>query len=120
MAFYRAEALGLAVLGRIERETGSLERALAATERAQELLDRHGSELLDRIVITGSHCLVLDSCKRGAEARALVRGLRRRMRGDNQRIADPELRRAQRGYSLQLLEAVLSPDGPVYPRLPQG
>jgi hypothetical protein len=38
------------------------------------------------------------------------------MRLDNARIRSDALRRGQRAYATQLLELVLSPDGPVYPR----
>ncbi len=45
-----------------------------------------------------------------------MREIRRHMRAENGRIKDAELRRGQRAYSTQLLELVLSPEGPVYPR----
>jgi tetratricopeptide (TPR) repeat protein len=116
MGFYRAEAVALAILARIRRAAGELDLALRASERAAHLVHQYGAELADRIVVLGTHALVLTKAGRAGEARLLVRELRRRMRLDNARIRSDALRRGQRAYATQLLELVLSPDGPVYPR----
>jgi tetratricopeptide (TPR) repeat protein len=116
MGFYRAEAVAQAISARIDRARGDLDAALERSRRASELLDRHGSELLDRIVIAATRGLVLESAGRKSEARSHVRALRRRVRSDSERIRDEELRRDQRRYATRLLEAALSPDGPIYPR----
>lgn len=119
IGFYRAEAVALAILARIRRAAGDVEEAARASSRAAELVHLYGAELSDRIVILGSHALVLHTAERAAEARAVVRDLRRHMRQENGRIRAADLRRGQRAYSTQLLELVLSPDGPVYPRYPR-
>ena len=64
----------------------------------------------------GTHALVLISAGRKGEARMLTRELRQRMRLDNSRIVSDTLRKGQGAYATKLLEQVLSPDGPVYPR----
>jgi tetratricopeptide (TPR) repeat protein len=116
IGYYRAEAVALAILARIRRAGGDVEEAVRASARAAELVRLYGAELSDRIVVLGSHALVLHTAQREAEGRTVVRDLRRHMRRENARIRDADLRRGQRAYSTQLLELVLSPDGPVYPR----
>ncbi|MBI1381614.1 MAG: protein kinase [Planctomycetaceae bacterium] len=122
IGFYRAEALGLSIRARIRRAMATSGRramsdALTDSARSLEIVERHGAELFDRIAVTGTRALVLHSAGHESESRQLVVDLRRRMRRDNERIEDPALRKAQRSYSTTLLEAVLSPDGPVYPRM---
>ncbi|MCZ6597811.1 MAG: protein kinase [Planctomycetota bacterium] len=116
IGFYRAEAVALGILSRVHRAADRLERADAMSARAAELIERHGAELVDRIAVLGTRALVLETRGRGAEARELLKELRRRMRRQNRLIRDARLRRGQRVYATRLLEAVLSPDGPVYPR----
>jgi predicted ATPase len=116
IGFYRAEAVALAILARIHRAAGELDEALRTSAQAAELVHVHGAELTDRIVVLGTHGLVLHSAGRAGEGRTLMRDLRRRMRADNARIRADALRRTQRAYATELLEQVLSPDGPVYPR----
>ncbi len=116
IGFYRAEAVALAIRARIHTAAAQIGQALEDSARAAELLTRHGAELFDRIVITGTRALVLFAAGDLEASRDMARELRRRMRRDNQRIQDPALRRAQRFYSTRLAEAVLSPDGPLYPR----
>ncbi len=113
----RLEALGLAVWARVQREQGRAQPALEATTRALAILERHGAELMDRAVIVGTHALLLDELGRGREARELVRALRRRMRRETERFSSELVRRRHRLASTRLLEAVLSPQGPVYPRI---
>ena len=113
----RAEALALAIRSRVEREADRLDSALAQSERALGLISRQGAELPDRIVVVGTRALVLNSAQRTEEAEALVDELRRRMRRENERIENEELRRAHRSATTRLLEAVLSPAGLIYPRI---
>lgn len=117
MGLNRVEAISLALQARILRERGDLPGALHASTRAMDLLARYGAELGDRIVITGTHALVLDSQGQGDEGRALERKLSERLKRENARIKSPLLRLRQARASARLVEAVLSPDGPVYPRL---
>ncbi len=117
IGFYRAEAVGLAILARIHRARGDLDRADRASLRASELVQLHGAEMADRIAILATRAFVLHAIGRSGEARALVKELERRIRLENARIRAPDIRRGQREYSSRLLEAVLSPEGPVYPRL---
>jgi hypothetical protein len=60
---------------------------------------------------------VLHSAGRKEEAAEMAKELRRRMRRDNERIENAELRRAHRNASTRLLEAVLSAEGVIYPRV---
>lgn len=113
----RLEAVALAVHARRRRRAGELEQAHAASERALELLEHYGAELLDRAVIVGSHAVVLHELGRTAEADGLVRELRRHLRRENQRIHSPLLRRRHRMATTRLLQAVLSTQGSVYPRV---
>jgi hypothetical protein len=117
MGLGRAEAMALALRARVEREAGRTDAALDLTSRAAALLDRHGAELADRIVITGTRALVLHAAGQAAEASDLVKDLRRRLRRENARIETPDLRRTHRQATTRLLEAVLSPEGPIYPRV---
>jgi rhamnose utilization protein RhaD (predicted bifunctional aldolase and dehydrogenase) len=117
MGLARAEALALAIRARIAREPGDLELALSLSERALELIEHQGAELPDRIVVTGTRALVLHSAQRDEEATAIVVDLRTRMRQDNERLKDEELRRSHRNATTRLLEAVLSPEGVIYPRV---
>ncbi len=116
IGFYRAESLGWAILARVRRATGEPAAADKASARAVKLLERHGAELADRIAILGTRALVLRSSGREAEARRVQSELGKRLEQGRRRIRDAGLRRDQRVYCERLLAAVLSPDGPVYPR----
>jgi predicted ATPase len=116
MGLNRVEAVSLAIHARIDREAGDVDAALRSVERAVQLLKKYGAELGDRIVILGTQALVLRSAKRLGEAATLERRLRDRLRRDSARIRSPLLRLRHGRAALRLLEAVLSPDGPVYPR----
>ncbi|MCB9916486.1 MAG: AAA family ATPase [Planctomycetes bacterium] len=112
----RVQAVALAIQARraLWRDAPS---AVGASTRAFELVERHGAELIDRVVITGTHALILDRAGEAQAAGELIRALRKRMRAENQRIASPLLKRRHRLATTRLLEAVLSPDGPVYRRV---
>ncbi len=121
----RVVSLALAVHARLSLAAGRSDEALEESGRAQDLLERLGAELTDRIVITGTRVLVLQATAPGspgagnaARARELLRDLRRRIREGYRAIADESLRRSQRGYAERLSSAVLSPEGPLYPRTP--
>jgi serine/threonine protein kinase/predicted ATPase len=116
MGLARAEALALAVQARIDREAGRAAAALEKSEKALQLLDLHGAELADRIVITGTHALVLHA-QDERRATDLIKRLRRRLRQENRRLQNPLLRKSQRDATTNLLAAVLSPDGVIYPRV---
>ena len=118
IGYHRAEAMGLAVLARVDRESGALALADEGSLRAVELLERHGAELADRITIEGTRALVLQDLGRTGEAQILLRVLRRRMRRSNRAIPSERMRRAQHDYISRLLETVLSQEGPVTPRSP--
>ncbi|MCK6447020.1 MAG: AAA family ATPase [Planctomycetes bacterium] len=113
----RVEALALAVSARIYVHQRRHEQAEAAATRAHELLERHGAELADRIVITGTFALVLEALGRSRAARELVKTLRARLRVENRRLRAPALRRGHRVASTRLLEEVLSAEGTIYPRV---
>lgn len=119
----RHQALGLAIHARLERQKAhgeggeaALRRAEEQSVRAFELIKRHGCEQRDGIVIMGTRAMLLHDTGRDDEARTLVRELRRAMRRSNQAIEDPALRRLNRHATTRLLEAVLSPEGPIFPR----
>ncbi|MCE9594628.1 MAG: protein kinase [Planctomycetes bacterium] len=112
----RVEALARAIEARTHLQHGAKGAAEQAAARARELLDRHGSELADRIVIVGTQALVLAALGRAAEARERVKELRTRLRVEGRRLATASLRRSHRLASTRLLEEVLSSDGYIYPR----
>jgi tetratricopeptide (TPR) repeat protein len=98
---------------------GSSEELHAADSRsavALERLERHGAELRDGIVVTGTRAMVLHHTGRDDEAQPLVRELRRTMRRANQAIEDASMRRMHRRATTSLLAQVLSPEGPIFPR----
>jgi tetratricopeptide (TPR) repeat protein len=117
MGLERAESLALALRSRIAREAGDLERSLELSRAAAEILSRQGAELFDRIVVVGTRALVLRGAGQTQPAEELLDELRRRVRRDNERVENAELRRSHREATARLLEAVLSPDGVVYPRV---
>lgn len=117
LGLHRFEALGLAILARIARQRGDLEQARESAYRASELLERYASDFADRIVITATEALIRASSGDPQGARRLERGLRRRVHRENESIEAPVLRQRHRRFSTRLLDAALSPDGPVYPRI---
>ncbi len=112
----RTEAVCTALLARV-RFPDDPRGALELSGRALELLTRAGAELQDRIVIRGTHAMVLARLDHGDEAEEQVGELRRRIRAANARIESPLLQRRHRLASRQLLAAALSPEGPVYRRV---
>lgn len=116
----RVVALALSVHARLARAAGDLEAALDESGRALELCDRLGAELADRIVIAGTRALVLRTAGEKGAAQEVQRALRRSVREAWRNVADRDLARSFRRYSEALMEAVLSPDGPLYPRVPAG
>ncbi len=118
IAFYRAEAFGLALLARIHiLEEGSERVPDAETESisAMELLDRHGAEVADRIMVAGTRALVLRLQDQERKAVEIERKLERHVARGNRRLKDVDLRKRQRDYTRRLTRAVLSQEGPVYP-----
>jgi len=101
---------------RTGEDSGALQRAEDQSLRAAALIERHGAEQRDTIVIMGTRAMLLYETARKDEARALVSELRRTMRRTNQAIQDQILRRLNRKATTRLLEAVLSPEGPIFPR----
>lgn len=81
------------------------------------LVERFGAELADRIAITGTRALVLGTAGQKEESRGLEQALRGHLERESARIRSPLLRLRQRRVSDRLLAAVLSPVGPVYPRV---
>jgi serine/threonine protein kinase/tetratricopeptide (TPR) repeat protein len=117
MGLNRVEAVSAAIQARMRREAGDGEAALLASARAATLLKQYGAELADRIVILGTHALVLRTLGREDEASGIEKRLRDRLRRETARIRSPLIRLRHGRASVRLLEAVLSAEGPVYPRL---
>ena len=116
MGLSRIEAVCTAIRARIAFQRDP-HTALALSTQAVTLLARAGAELIDRIVISGTHAMVLEALGRSAEAEQQLERLRRRMRTATGRIESPLLQRRQRLATGQLLRAALSPAGPVYRRV---
>lgn len=116
MGLNRLEAVSCAIRARIHREGADLAAAHALSARAMELLARFGAELSDRIVIEGTHALVLRTLDRAEEAAEIELALRERVERENGRLESPLARLRHSRASERLLGAVLSPEGPVYPR----
>lgn len=112
----RTEAVAISIHARVLFQK-SPKRALERSSKAVELLDRAGAELIDRIVIRGTHAMILESLGQTRESREQVETLKRRMRSATHRIESPLLERRQRSATTQLLRAALSPEGPVYRRV---
>jgi tetratricopeptide (TPR) repeat protein len=117
MGLNRVEAVTRSIQARIAREAGRIPEALEQSDRAMALLDRYGAELSDRIVIAGTHALVLRTDGEEKQALELEKRLSERLRRETARIRSPLLRLRHQRASRRLLEAVLSPSGPVYPRV---
>lgn len=117
MGLQRAESLALAIRSRIAREAGDLDSALSLSSRAFDILSRQGAELPDRIVVVGTHALVLRTAAQPEAAEEILDALNAKMERDNQDIANAELRKAHRSATTRLLAAVLSSEGVIYPRV---
>jgi serine/threonine protein kinase len=109
IAFYRAEALGLAWLASLSHQDGATAEAERDSARALELLARHGAELADRVVITATRARLLRARGREGEAQRILAELERRARASQRRIRDRELRHAHRAFSESLLRGALNP-----------
>lgn len=116
MRLIRIEALSLALRARVARQAGSSELADRLSGDGIALLERHGAELTDRIVIAATRALILRELGRPAEARGLMGSLERRVRRVNEHIQSPILRQRHHRASMALLAAASSPLGPIYPR----
>ncbi len=90
--------------------------ALKWSAAGVDLVRRFGAELADRIVILGTRALVLETAGMVDEARAIERTLYERLERDNARVRSPLLRLRQSRAGERMLDAVLSSDGPLYPR----
>ena len=116
IAFYRAEAVSLALLARLVRLTGDLAGAEQRSREAFELVARHGAELSDRIVIAGTYALLLGELGQKRERARVLDELERRVRASRKALSERELRKAQEAYAERLLASALSAEGPVFPR----
>jgi predicted negative regulator of RcsB-dependent stress response len=116
IAFYRAEALGLALLARVHHARGDAAGADREGGQAFLLVERHGAELTDRIVVVGTRALLLRAQGHASAAKRTLNQLEKHMRASHRRLAAPELRAAQAAYCERLLRAVASSEGPVFPR----
>ena len=116
IGFYRAEALALALSARLSHARGERTAAERESAEALRLLERHGAELTDRIVIAGTRALLLAAHGEIAAAGRVRRQLERRVRAGHGRLRTAELRAAQELYTGRLLRTVLDVDGPVFPR----
>ena len=90
--------------------------ALKWSAAGEDLVRRFGAELADRIVILGTRALVLETAGMVDEARAIERTLYDRLERENARVRSPLLRLRQSRAGERMLDAVLSSDGPLYPR----
>jgi hypothetical protein len=77
---------------------------------------RYGAEFADRIVILDTRALVLETSEMVDEARAIERALYDRLERENARVRSPLLRSRQGRAGERMLRAVLSAEGPLYPR----
>ncbi len=116
LGFFRAEALSLAILARCARHRGEHDEAEVLSSEAIQLFSRHGAEFSDRLAIVGTRAIVLRSLGRLGEAKRLETELRHTVRGTYNRRELPALHEAQKEYAERLLGAVLSEEGPVFPR----
>jgi tetratricopeptide (TPR) repeat protein len=113
----RVEALARAILARSAHGEGRAEDALAQSARAAELLEAHGAELADRIVIVGTRALLLRAAGEEQAAERSVAALEKRIRRENKRLENSVLQQRHRTGTARLLEAALSDSGRVYPRV---
>lgn len=117
LGLLRVEALARAIEARVARAAGDLDRAHDLAQDAWALVERHGAELPDRIVIGATLALLQGELGQGGRAEVLEGALRRRIERDNGRLAPGTTRRRHARWSLALLQSSLSADGPLYPRV---
>jgi len=117
MGLKRVEALAQAISARVARQSGDRQEALRLSLSALQLLERYGGELADRIVIIATRVILLREAAEDQEARQLEASLRRRVRRVNDRLSGVVMRQRHHRASTSLLEAALSPEGPLYPRV---
>ena len=113
----RVAQLAIALRARIEHASGNHAQALETSERAIHSMERHGAEWNDRVVIVGTHAMCLRSADRPKPAKEAERALRRQLDRENKALVSPALRDRHRRRSEALIAAVISPEGPVYPRV---
>lgn len=116
IGFQRAEAVGLSLLARMDREQGDPALALEQSERALQLLETRGAELFDRLVILGTRSMVLRAAGDEKGARALENRARRYLAREHRRAGKQAWADEQSAYGNALLASVLSPDGAFLPR----
>lgn len=112
---YRAEAVARSLRARRSALAGDGETAESESLRALTIIDRHGAELFDRILVVGSRAVILRRTARAELADPLEADLRARIRHPDPPIRDAELARAREAYALLLLEGVLTTRGPIHP-----
>jgi tetratricopeptide (TPR) repeat protein/tRNA A-37 threonylcarbamoyl transferase component Bud32 len=113
----RAEALATALSARAAWNGRARSEARALSRSAVELLQRYGSELPDRIVILGTHALILAEDGERAESDKITRKLETRIREINEAIRSPISRTRHRLAARSLLRGVRTTEGPIYPRV---
>ena len=117
MDLNRVEAMALAIRARRALGAGELAEADRNSSAAVDLLERHGAELADRIIIEGTRSLILRQSGRSEEAEALSTALQRRLLRENARLVHPVWKQRHRQATTRLAESILSPDGVIYPRI---
>jgi len=117
MGLVRMMALTLAIEARLARQRGEADEAERSSERAWKLVEQHGAELPDRVVIGGTRALILEELGDHIGSQHIVRSLERRIDTDNGRLRSQLLARRQRRWVTAVLATALSPDGPLYPRV---
>ena len=117
LGLLRVEALSLAIQARLARIHQDGETALLLASDAWSLVERHGAELPDRIVIGATLALIHSEQGHAGESQAIERQLRRRIEHDNARLPIGTMRRRHARWTANLLSSTLSPDGPLYPRV---
>ena len=113
----RVEALALAVEARLLVQAGEIDAAHRLASDGWTLVERHGAELPDRIVIGGTLALVHDLRGEPGAAEELERALRARMERDNARLTSTLLRQRHRRWTAALLVTARSSEGVLYPRV---
>ena len=116
LGLVRAESLAQAIWARVLRTGDHPKKAAEAAQAALNSLQRVGAELCDRIVIVGTHQLIIDPEGTGDESRKRSRDLEQRS-GRVSRAARRGATRARMKASLESLKrGVENPEGPLYPR----
>ncbi|MGD2017214.1 MAG: AAA family ATPase [Planctomycetota bacterium] len=116
LGLQRHLALTLAVEARIARTRGDDGALLERAVEASRLMEAHGAELPDRIVISATLALALGRAGRTKRSIQVRRALERRIAADNRRLRSRLKRQRHRRWTAALLESALSEDGPLYPR----